>query len=95
MNPISAPVGGRPLRDVELSDTDLAALRQGKAQALLGNTIVLTLEMFRQKRLDVTAASETADAFQSVDKPLPFAVAVLAGTLLLLLARPFWKGALL
>ncbi len=70
------------------------SLRHGKTTALLGNTIVLTSEMFRQRRLDVTAASKTADAFHSVDKPLPFAVAVLIGTALLL-AIPFWKGVLL
>ncbi len=68
------------------------SLRQGKTQALLGNTAILTVRMFQHKRLDIAATSETASAFKSVDKPLPFAVAVLMAMGFLFAGMPLMEG---
>jgi hypothetical protein len=56
----------------------------GRLRVLLRNTAILAVQLLHLRNLGVRHVEETGRACRSVDKPLPFAVPVLATTLIVL-----------
>ena len=56
----------------------------GRLRVLLRNTAVVAVNLWHLNDLGVRHVSETGKACRSVDRPLPFAVPVLAATLFVL-----------
>ncbi len=57
---------------------------QGRLRALFRNSAVLTINLVHIGDVGLTHASQTGQSCRSVDRPLPYAVPVLAATLLVL-----------
>src|SRR4051812_16989858 len=60
------------------------AAMAGRLRVLLRNTAVLAVQLLHLRNLGVRHVEETGRACRSVDRPLPFAVPVLATTLIVL-----------
>lgn len=58
--------------------------RAGRLRELLGNTGLLVLSATQVVRISSAQANANARAFTTIDRPLPYAVPVLIGTLMLL-----------
>jgi prepilin peptidase CpaA len=60
---------------------------QGKLFALFRNSAVLTMNLMHVTELGTKHVAETGQACRSIDRPLPYAVPLLAGTLIVTLVR--------
>ncbi len=60
------------------------AAATGKLRALARNSAVVAIHLAHARDLGVTDAAATGESFRSIDRPLPFAVPVLAATLVVL-----------
>jgi prepilin peptidase CpaA len=67
------------------------SLHQGTLKALLQNTLMLGLSLFNIRRVGPREVIRTGRQYHSIDKPLPYAVFVLLGTLAVAL-MPWLNG---
>jgi prepilin peptidase CpaA len=68
------------------------SLAQGRLRLLLRNSAVVAINVFHIGVVGVDHATETGKSCRSVDRPLPYAVPVLAAVLVLVVGRVLWNA---
>lgn len=68
------------------------SLAQGRLRILLRNSAMVAVNVMHVDSVGVEHVSETGKSCRSVDRPLPYAVPVLVGVVLLLMGRALWNG---
>ena len=64
----------------------IGALAQGRTRVLLRNTAVVAINLAHVNDVGLDHAKATGQACRSIDRPLPYAVPVLAAMLILLVS---------